>query len=111
MNRLIFIIIVACAGCTIAPKPVQVHTVAFSEGKQTAGILGYDATGLFVDQAWITHYDSMLTDYGKKLPASNRVSSGDRTGITQINSDRYHVNFETNTRFAVLKELERDSVP
>jgi len=97
-------------GCgTVLPKPVQTHSVAFSEGVQNAGILGYDRTGLFVNNAWIVQYDKLLLAYGTKLPASNRVQTGDRTGITKINEDRYHVNFEVNDRYFDLKFYEHNS--
>lgn len=106
----------ACGHLTIAPAPVQTHAVAISEGQQTAGILGYDRTGLIVNDAWIKAYDAMLADYGKKLPASTRVPPGDRTGITRLarrslGEGGWHVNFEVNDRYADLKYFERNATP
>ena len=95
-------VIWAFSSCTVAPKVTEPSRPS-SWAK--ANIIGYDRNGIFVKSDWVRVYFALLKAYGGKLPVTEQLPGDGYKGITTSGS-HFHVDWETNKRFADLKYIE-----
>ncbi len=87
-----------CSHLTVAPKPVDAHSIAWDENQQNAGIIDCDAKGCLVTMNWMMKYKQMESHFKNYIQADANMKQ---------EGANWRISYEVLNHFLDLKRAER----